>query len=216
MCNVYAQAAVAVVQTGVSIYGQQQQAQAEIDALKLNAKVNETNARNAEQNIIFERQAQAREEMRQRIKTASMVGQQRAGFGASGIDIGSGTALNVQTSTAGMGFEDLLSIRETSISKQRNLHQQAIDFTTQANLLRSQARNVRRAANLQGFTTVVGNAVSFATKGVEKGWFKGGGTGDALDITPSALDSGGGAETGGTFLDMESADLGSADMGSIY
>ncbi len=204
MCNIYAQAAVAVVQTGVQIYGQQQQAKAQAEALNFNARQNEENARRSEQNIILERQANDRNELRQRIKTAQMVATQRANFGSSGIDIGSGTSLLAQTSTAGMGFEDLLSIRETSFSKQRQLHQQAIDFTNQANILRSQAKNVRRAANMQGFTTLVGNAASFTSKGIEKGWFNGSG-GDALSIKPDGLTSGVTADGGGTFLDMESS-----------
>src|SRR3990167_11565630 len=77
--------------------------QANASAASYQAAVARNNAAVAEQNAQYALQAGRASEQAQRMKTAQMIGAQRAAMGGSGIDIGSGTPLNLQASTAQVG-----------------------------------------------------------------------------------------------------------------
>lgn len=176
MCGFVAAMMGAQALTGVmSIMGQQQQAKAQRDAANYNAKIAENNALIAERNVRKQQIEGARQEEEQRLKTLSLMGQQRAGYGASGFDVNMGSAVDVQANTAFFGQEDVLSIRAGSKAQEDRLHQQATDFSNKAIMDRASGRNAQRAANLASVGTAIGTLTSMASFANSQGLFSSGG-----------------------------------------
>lgn len=154
--------------------GQQQQAKAQQQAANYNAQVAQNNALIAEKNV---RQAQlegAKQEEAQRIKTQNVLGQQQAGFGASGVDLSSGSAFDARSTTEYFGQSDLFTIRQNTLAQENKLHQQATDFTNQAQMSIAEGKNARRAANIQSVGTALGTLTQMASFGASQGMFGGG------------------------------------------
>ena len=156
---------------GLSVMGQQQQAKAQQQAANYNAQVARNNAVITEGNVRKAQLEGMKQEEAQRIKTANMIGSQRALFGASGLGLDSGSALDVMGSTAYMGQEDLLSIRAGTKAQEKALHQQATDLANQAQMDIFAGKNARSAANLQSAGTLLGTATNLAGMGAKAGYF---------------------------------------------
>lgn len=56
-------------------------------------------------------------EVKQRQKVAGLIGEQKAAYGASGVEVGGGTALDVITDTKKLGDADALTIRANTLTK---------------------------------------------------------------------------------------------------
>lgn len=85
-------------------------------------------------------------------KTKRLIGAQRANLAASGADVSSGTALELQVESAGMGELDALRALN-------NAQREASGLKSEANLARKQGRNAARAANL----SMAGSLISSGT-----------------------------------------------------
>ncbi len=178
MCNVGLVALGATAVGGaMSVYGQRQQAKATEQANLFNARVAERNAQTAEENVRQAQLAGAEKERSQRIKIQQMIGLQRANLGASGLDIDYGTGVDVQASTAGMGQEDLLRIRNQTQAQERAFRQKGADFTNQANMSKAQAENAITAGNIGAWSTVFQTAGSSALTAYQTNAFGGSGAG---------------------------------------
>jgi hypothetical protein len=81
----------------------------------------------------------ADEEARFRSSVKGIIGSQRAGFAAQGVDVGSGSAVDVQADAAYLGELDALSIKS-------NAQREAWGFSTQAEDLRLGAGVARKGA----------------------------------------------------------------------
>src|SRR5678815_675005 len=90
--------AATAVSAGISAYGAYQQGQAGEAAGKYQAQVAKNNAIIAEQNAQFELQKGERESEAQNYKTRALLGHQKAGQAASGIDVNTGSPLDVRRS----------------------------------------------------------------------------------------------------------------------
>ncbi len=134
------------------------------DSAMYQAAVARNNSTVAEQNAQYALEAGKRQESAQRQKTAQMIGAQRANMAANGIDIGSGSALNLQADSRLVGEMDALTIRNNAERQAYNYRVQAGDFTANSGLLTQQASNARRAGNTNAFTSIVGGASSVADK----------------------------------------------------
>lgn len=95
-------------------------------------------------------------EFRHRQQVGKLVGAQRAGYGAQGIDVNDGSALDVQADTAYMGELDALTIRNNAAREAWGYQVQANDSMLQASLARSQG--ITGAAG-----TLLGGAGSLAS-----------------------------------------------------
>ncbi|UOF77178.1 coil containing protein [Caudoviricetes sp.] len=175
MCYVaVAMLALTAISGAMTIAGQQQQARAVQKANEYNAQIARNNAIKAEENVRKTQLEGMKQEEAQRIKTANLLGEQKAGFGASGVMLNSGSALDVQASTAYMGQEDLLSIRTNNQAQQDRLRQQGADFTNQSNLLITEGKNARVSANYQSLATGFSTASSMLGTANSMGMFKSG------------------------------------------
>ena len=116
---------------GVSSY---QQGKAQQAQYNYQAKVNEENAKIAQENANVQRQQGIEEARLQRIKAASTIGAQKTAMAANGVDVTQGTAVDVIADTAAIGELDALQTQYNYEMKARGYEVQAGNFQNQANL----------------------------------------------------------------------------------
>lgn len=138
--------ALTAASTAMAAYGMHQQQSAANSATKFNAEVGEIQAQ----------QAAARgaaEEDRLRLQSSQLQGSQRARLAGTGVDLGSGSALDLQTDTRALTALDAATIR-------RNAANEVWSYRTQAGLDRSATGSPTLAAA----PTVLGGATQFADR----------------------------------------------------
>lgn len=160
----YASLAMAAVGTGMSMYGQSQQAAAQENAAKYQAAVAANNAKIAQRNAQASIEQGQAQEAAQRQKTTNLVGAQRAAFAANGIDVGSGSALDVQSSAAQMGELDALTIRYNAENRAQGFASQAGGYSAQSGLYGMQGASAGAAGGIGMTTSLLGGAASMTDK----------------------------------------------------
>lgn len=124
------------------------------------AGVSEYNARVSENQAQRARNVATQNENIQRRKTAELMSKQRAQLGAAGVQLDSGSALQLQEDTRKLGEIDSMRIR-TNADMQFNALQ------TQAELTRSEGQ----AARVAGFNKAAGSLLSSGAKLSSK-WYQ--------------------------------------------
>lgn len=159
--------ALAVVATAASISGQMQQAEAQANALKYQAQVAENNRKIGEQLADRATAAGESQVQAQRLKTAAAIGGIKAHQGASGLDINSGSAVDVQSTAAEMGELDALTIRNNAAMASYNYKLQGAGYGQAAALNQAAASNALTAGNLSAFSSFAGGASNIADKWIK-------------------------------------------------
>ena len=160
---------------GIAAKGAMNQGKAEQIGADYRAAVASNNAIVSEQNAKLEEQRGAIEEQAQREKTAQLIGAQRAGYAASGLDISGGTPLRVQGDTAQIGEVDALTVRNNAMRKAYAYRTQASNFESESGFETAGGKYARDAGNLKAFGSLVGRASSVGDKWVgykDKGLIK--------------------------------------------
>ena len=160
-------AGVAVVSAITGAYSAYSAGKARKAAGAYNARVSENEAQ--------ETRNRANEaETAHRLKTARLLSKQKAQLGASGIDIGSGSALQLQEDTITLGEADALRIRRAGDSGFSSSMTQAELETAKGELAESQGMFSAAGSLLSG-------AAAVASSGVADKWF----TADSVGKHPS-------------------------------
>jgi len=153
MCN-----PVAVIQVAAALYGgysanqqARQQAKATEDTAEYNARINKNEA-------VKTRNKGVEEENRQRRITAELLGRQRAQLGASGTEVDSGSALQLQQDTIELGEADALRVRS-------NYDDQARALDSSADLTSIQADNEASSLRASGKSSLIGGALQAGASG---------------------------------------------------
>lgn len=155
------------VGTATSVAGGIVSAQAQRKAGKAQAAIAEQNAERAERNA-KEVVAEGNEKERQsRMQHNQLIGQMRAQQGASGIDVGTGSALDATADADMLKEYDTLTIRNDTTRQANNYYQQAADYRTQGSLAASTANNAATGA-LFGSAASALNGIS----SVSGSWYK--------------------------------------------
>jgi|WetSurMetagenome_2_1015567.scaffolds.fasta_scaffold208732_2 hypothetical protein len=97
----------------------------------------------------------------QRERGAQIIGTQRAGYGASGIDTNSGTALNVQASTAGTAEQNAQTVLYNTMINQWSSRQSQLQYEQQASNLESAKQDAQSSALITGLTKLASQYYSF-------------------------------------------------------
>ena len=140
---------------GVSSY---QQGKAQQAQYNYQAKVNEENAKIAQENANVQRQQGIEEARLQRMKAIQTIGSQQTAMAANGVDVTSGTSVDVIADTAAMGELDALQTQYNYESKARGYEVQAGNFKNQGNLDVIAGKNAYSAGKM--------NAISAGVKGL--------------------------------------------------
>jgi hypothetical protein len=144
---------------------------AQADISESQAKVADFNAHVADlqSQDAIDRGAQA--ESRYRAQVKGFIGSQRAGFAASNVDVGFGSAVDVQADTAFTGELDALTIRNNAAREAWGYSVQSYDYQQQAAIDRKAAANqiaageqAKSASNFNIATTLLTGGSSLAMK----------------------------------------------------
>jgi hypothetical protein len=153
-------------QLAIGAAGTYTQAQAQRSAARFEERRLEMNARLA---AIQAEDARVRGEQAVDVSQAStrrLLGSQRAALAAQGIDVASGSALDVQEATAGLGAMDALTIRNNAVREAWGFRMQELDSRTQARYTRLAGRQEVASTILAGG---LGAARDFAAYGARSG-----------------------------------------------
>ncbi|WP_186425096.1 virion core protein, T7 gp14 family [Cupriavidus metallidurans] len=126
----------------ISTVGSYFSAQQQKSALGAQADIADINARTAEstaESALYQGQQQ---EISQRLKTAQLKSSQRTAMAANGIDLGSGSAVNVLTSTDTMGEIDANTIAANAVRSAFGYRTQATNFQNDALMKRTTASGI--------------------------------------------------------------------------
>jgi len=108
------------------------------------------------------------EEDQARLKTRLRIGEQRAGYAASGVELGSGSPLDVTSDTAMFGELDALTIRSNAQREAWGYVAQSEDFKRRAGMARLAAKNNSGSTLLTGGSTALGIYGQYLQSGTSK------------------------------------------------
>lgn len=158
---------------GLQAYGQKQAAKAQAGQFNYQAAVDRNNK------IIADRQADDAikrgdaEEEEHRRKVAQIKSDQRVGFAARGIDLGSDNVLDTLSDTAMLGELDALTIRSNAAREAYGYRVQGMNYEASAGNNSLAAKNAKSAGKtamvstlLSGASTVAGNYSDYKYKGI--------------------------------------------------
>lgn len=128
-----------------------------IAAGQYQAAVARRNQQVANENAKQEIEAGQAAAQQQQLKTAAVVGAQKAAQGANGLDVNQGSAVDVRASTEELGDLDALTIRNNAARK-------AYGFKTQAANYGAEASADTMAGYIGGMSSILGSASSVANK----------------------------------------------------
>jgi hypothetical protein len=154
--------ALTAASTAVGAYGAYTQAQAQKQSAEYQAGVDEQNAKIQERNA-QDIEARGRDEQdRYRRRLAQMMGSQRAQLAGTGVDIGSGSALDLMADTAGEGARDTFTMGQNTARSAYEARVGAMSSTAQANMARSTADGI--SPGLQAAPTLLSGASQFGSQ----------------------------------------------------
>lgn len=122
------------------------------------AQVAENNAKTAEMNATMTSQAGETAAANSSLKTAAVIGRQKAAQGANNIDVNSGSAAQVRSATAALGRLDALTIRSNAAREAYGYKVQGSDFKAEANLDRAMGKEARTSGWLGAAGTLLSTA----------------------------------------------------------
>jgi hypothetical protein len=172
-----------IASTALSVLGGINGAKAEKSQLKYQAAVENNNAIIADQNAKFEdqRAADARtrgvqEELQQRRKVNQLMGEQAASAAGAGVQVNSGSPLDIMSDTVMLGESDAKTIRQNAAREAFGYEQNAYNYRysgtnhkAQSNIYQSSAKNISPLMAgvkplLNGVSTLAGNWDKYRTK----------------------------------------------------
>lgn len=171
-----------VASAGVGAMGAIQQGQSQAAAAGYNAKVAANNAQIATENANFVGAEGEQNVASAGAKTKATVAAITANQGASGVNINTGSSVDVRESAAKVGMLNALNVRSEAARKAYGYQTEAASDTAQSQLLRSQQKAAKTAGFLNAGATILG--------GVSKGaMFTGGGGSGNTDVYSHWLNS---------------------------
>ena len=98
------------------------------------------------------------------MKTKAMIGGQITAQAANGLDVGSGTNVNIQQSAKDLGRLDTLTILNNAAKNAAGFRAQGMNFTAEGLLDDSAAKNAETAGEYSVATSLLGGASSVGSK----------------------------------------------------
>jgi hypothetical protein len=155
-------------------FGASQAADAQAASYNYKAAVASNNAIIAQRNAAAATQAGEQKAQSNDLKTRNLVGTQLVTQAANGLDIGSGTNVNIRQSAEDLGHLDTLTILNNAAKNAAGFKAQGMNFTAESALDTSAAENAKTAGEFSVASSLLGGASSFASKWVgysQKGVF---------------------------------------------
>jgi hypothetical protein len=152
------------------------------------AQVAQNNAAIARQGAANALQAGAQAQQQSLLQTAGLVSAARAAGGSSGLDVNSGSQVNVRASDEALGNLSALNIRSNTARNVYGLETQASDFSASAANDQQAGINSAIGAGLSGLGSLGGTAAQLLASGAPAGagapQIAGGGQGQIIYNSP--------------------------------
>jgi len=157
--------------TAFSIVQSRQKAKSARATAEYNAGVSEYNARVSENEAQNVRNQATEAENAQRLKTARLLSKQKAQMGAANIDIGTGSALQLQEDTLSLGEADALRIRRSGDSQfAASMRQSELD-RSKGDLARYGGEVAESQSKFEIAGSLLSGAAGIAGSGIADKWF---------------------------------------------
>lgn len=158
--------ATTAIGAGVSAYGAYQGGQAQKQMYDYKAAVAQVNQQIAKQNADYALHAGEVEAQQAGMKLRSEIGQIRAGQGASGLDIASGSAPLVRDSATRVGQENIAIIRSNAAKRAYGYEVEAMEHGAESTLDTVAGANAKTAGTISAIGSLLGGASSVSSKWV--------------------------------------------------
>lgn len=156
MCSIAL--ALGLVSTAVGAVGQVQSGQAAMAAAKYNNQVAQMNAQMSERKARDALERGKREEQKQRMETAALMGRQKAALSANNVDVTFGSPFELINDTAYLGEMDARIIRTNAARESYDYRVQAVNQRSQGQLALMEGRSQRTGSLLAAAGTLLGGA----------------------------------------------------------
>lgn len=168
MCEIATLSAIAgIVGTGVSALGAIQQGQAQSNAAKYQAAVDRNNSILAQRAAADAVERGKEAEATQRRKTTITLARQRAAVASSGIELDTGSPLDILGDTAQFGELDAQTVRGNTERERLGYEAQGSNFRASAGLNDMKASSAKTAGLIGGASSLLSGATSVAGN-----WYK--------------------------------------------
>jgi hypothetical protein len=132
------------------------------------AQIAQMNAQIARQNSAYESALGETQAQQSGMKTRAIIAETKAGQGASGLDLTSGTSVEVRASEAELGAEDQSMIRSNAARRAYGYEVQASQDVAQANLDKAASSNSIISGLFDAGSSILGGGGGIASR-----WLKG-------------------------------------------
>lgn len=174
--------------TAISGLGALQQSRAASASAKYNSQLAENNAKIASQDASFAGAEGETNAASAQAKTKAQIAATLANEGASGVDVNTGSSVNVRASEAEVGKLSAMQIRSNAAKQAYGYQTQQVGDQAQASLYKSQASADKTSGYISSASTVLGGVGSSASKYADF-LQKGGGGVSGLTATPITEDT---------------------------
>lgn len=148
--------AVTSIQSGIAA---QEAAEYNADMMKYNADI-------ADQQAIQRQKAGDLELRQQRARVAGLIGTQRAGFGASGAVVDTGSPLALIEDTEYLGEQDAITLQHNTALDVWGMNNKSAQFSSRASLYKSQGSNAVSQGYLGAGSSLLSGASTLTTFGL--------------------------------------------------
>lgn len=152
--------------TGLQIIGSVSDAENQKEMGNYQNEQYQQNAKNAERDARLAEKRGEEQAINQGKQVNQVVGQQKVGYAASGVDVSSGSAAAVTAETYKIGFEDMSTIKNNAYLEAMGFRQQAANYRTAGAQALKGAQNSANASILRG-------GLAVADTLYKNGYFKG-------------------------------------------
>jgi hypothetical protein len=128
------------------------------------ANIARMNAQIAQQNAAYEVNLGEVQAQQQGMKTKSIIGQTKAVQGASGLDLNSGSAMEVRASEAELGAADQATIRSNAARRAYGFQVEAAQDEAQASLYDKASTNAEIGGFIDAGTSILGGGGSLSSR----------------------------------------------------
>lgn len=151
------------ISAGVSALGGIATGIASAQAANYQAKVAENNAKIAQQNAVYAAHAGEAKAQQESLRAAARNAAVKGAMAANGVDVNTGSAVDVQASSAAMGSLSTENVMREGQMKSYGYRTQAQDFKDQAGLYRQQASSAMAGGLIKGFSSLLSGASSLSS-----------------------------------------------------
>lgn len=149
---------------GVKAQGFLQEGQAKLEQNQFQAAIAQKNKQIALQNADYSRAVGEVDAQTSGLKTAQILGQEKAGQGASNLDVNFGSTAQVRDSTHEIGWHDQQVIRSDSARRAYAYEQEASTQEIQSQMYQRAGTNAVQAGQIGAASSILGGITSATDK----------------------------------------------------